>query len=426
MTHAVERLSGPNLMKPFRRGNGPRIVVVCLVFLVVPVWALAQSREAFELLDAIEEANRSMPPYAMTLNYVDEGRYEGDPRPDSTVVSTIDVRRDGTRLDKREVSEALTGERARRSQSRHNVWNGSEYWFYSHANDDAYSNAHAVTSNREPESRFDQVHFGLELTGNFHNESVHYASIMRDAASLVLLPEMEQVDGHDCYVLESTSEYGRHKVWVDPDHGYNYRRVVVEKNRDDLGYGDKALERQGSPLLQTSYRIDNVTIREVDGYHIVDNAVVTSSTEYQEGFTFILESKVSVQPGSVQFNPDFEALGAFRIDDIRYGTPVWVTSEPGVRYVWHDGVVAPFVDIEQMDSLDGVLASLSDDLEPAAGSLTDSEMRERMASVALPVADEKSGTDKGITGILAIVAVLSVVAIAAATLVVMKRGKMEG
>jgi hypothetical protein len=93
----------------------------------------------------------------------------------------------------------------------------------------------------------------------------------------------------------------------------------------------------------------------------VNTVFVPKSSRFTDTVNFTNGTKSSDQSeyavSDIQLNPDFEALGAFKID-LPNGIRVFVMEFPGVRYIWQDGKIVPDVDGPTFEEIDKMVDEL--------------------------------------------------------------------
>ena len=172
--------------------------------------------------------------------------------------------------------------------------------------------------------------YGGPLGGRiFGNSRKSVAELLGEAENLYLRDEQEDINGISCYVLEGKTKHGRVSAWVSPDKGYNALKWEIHKTKGDL-HREKSLTADSWLAL-----FDNVNVQEVNDVFVTSGGCFTLTTKSEGNTDFErCEYKVS----NIQLNPDFDALGAFKIN-LPNGTKVFVQESPGVCYIWRDGQV---------------------------------------------------------------------------------------
>jgi len=179
----------------------------------------------------------------------------------------------------------------------------------------------------------------------------HFAEEMLESETF-LRTEMEQVDGFDCYVVESDTWEGHKTVWIDPKNGYLHRKMICEgdpSNPDNL---------RGNEIIDTK-------IEYIEGIPVVTEAERHFFPKFTDGnkqgatkATLTKHEKMS----NVVWNPDFEAMGAFKMDKVPNGTRVVYSAndlhKTGVKFHWQDGRIVPNVDEEDIKQIDRITEEL--------------------------------------------------------------------
>ena len=170
--------------------------------------------------------------------------------------------------------------------------------------------------------------FGLGLTAGDN----HFAKPLLESKTLHLRPEMEQVDGFECYVLEGDTRDYHYTVWIDSNNGYLHRKII--------GKGHKT-----EKLVKRLLEVTGVKIESFDGIPMVTEATRHVFSEYIDGNTIDLTAREKIS--NIVWNPDFEKEGAFKLDNIPNGTPVSYfvdnMNETGIEFHWQDGKIVPDV-----------------------------------------------------------------------------------
>ena len=196
--------------------------------------------------------------------------------------------------------------------------------------------------------------FGGPLFGKMYGSNYKsVADLLGEAANLHIHDEKENIDGVACFVLEGTSKYGKVTAWIAPEKGYNAMKWVIEKDSHHL-FDDAAISKKW-PSVEGGQVLFNVKeLHEIIGE---DNTVFAPKLAYFTHITNFRGGTKSVdhyeyKTSDIQLNPDFEALGAFKMD-VPNGTRVVVVEHPGFRYVWENGNIVPAEDptFEEIDKI---------------------------------------------------------------------------
>ena len=206
---------------------------------------------------------------------------------------------------------------------------------------------------RQSQSVLDEA---LILTGEMvPGNSFHsMIAVLKMSNSTKVRKQMEVVDGRRTYVLEAQTPYGHHTLWLDPDHGFYPKRIVIEKQPGDL-MDDKPLAMTAdqsrayhdpfypdAPLKQFRITVAPITVEAVDGLYFPTSATIEIVRTYTDGRE--VTARITYECNHIDLKPDFEAIGAFRLD-VPDGIPVFFMDDPradaGIRYEWRDGAPRP-------------------------------------------------------------------------------------
>jgi hypothetical protein len=200
--------------------------------------------------------------------------------------------------------------------------------------------------------------YGVAIDGYFFGDSNTVSTIFHEADQVKLYNDKDYINGVSCYVLEAVSKYGKHKIWIDPEHGYNICQAEVVKNKNDLFDGEPvstpppeyitkiqiALSEEGQPPIPTKAKteviltMNNVKFQEYDGVWVPVSGDWESKVTYEDGR--ILTVRINYKKFDIDLSPDFEAAKAFE-PNIPNGTSVRMDGEnPAIPLYWQNGKVA--------------------------------------------------------------------------------------
>jgi hypothetical protein len=166
---------------------------------------------------------------------------------------------------------------------------------------------------------------------------------IRDAASLRVRDKLDPAGAEPspCYVLEADTPQGRYTVWLDPAHGFQMAKVILERRPGHQR------TTPGHPYTLIAGERD---VSVVDGVRFAKSGEVwvpiEASGALDNTFAKVGSTRMRFQIKITKFllNPDHEALRSFVPDDIRNGATVFITSAADasgglLKYEWHDGQV---------------------------------------------------------------------------------------
>jgi hypothetical protein len=159
--------------------------------------------------------------------------------------------------------------------------------------------------------------------------------VMSDSGSLKLTGQ-ETLGGSLCYIIEAKTKYGTFTVWIAPEKGYNALKYIVRKSGRDILRDDIHIEDQG--ITEWVEVVDSIDVRKIDGVFVPISGKLTGKA--RAGDDWESTDHVEVKRSEIVLNPDFEALGAFKIS-FPEGTEVTHEDIPGLRFRWTKGKFVP-------------------------------------------------------------------------------------
>lgn len=364
------------------------MAILCLVvicgFEIDPTEAQAQANpgrsaqpSAMEVLELARRAREALPP--LTANV--EVKQASVPAPGMDIddeeefsQSSLEYFRDGDRRHRRGSRVTYraggTGQSTRKSDD---MLDGELKWHYQDLgrgrpllalekiSQDAVG--HAVAVNRADMGGW------VVLNGIFTMDLLPYYEIMMGASDLSMQASMQDVDGHPCYVLESQGEYGRHKVWIDPEFGFQVRRAEASKNENDFIAPGEPLNREPDDrhsasvpiIVRSEFKLRDVVIDKIGNHYVATSGKTETNLVRQGGTESYVTARIDCK--NIELEPDFDALGAFRME-VPDHTQVILDWARGVRYEWMHGEAVPLVSDREIARINDLMA----DLDPAADS----------------------------------------------------------
>ncbi len=178
------------------------------------------------------------------------------------------------------------------------------------------------------------------------------ADLLDEATNLHIHDKKANINGVACFVLEGTSGYGKVTAWIAPEKGYNAMKWVIEKGPDHL-FNDAAISKQwpSTKDWQVTYNVKELhkIISEDKTVFIPRLSSFNFHINFRDGTKNVDEFEYKTS--DIQLNPDFEALGAFKID-LPDGLRVFNKDNPNLTFRWKNG--RPVADAEATDKKDNV------------------------------------------------------------------------
>ncbi|MHC4657328.1 MAG: hypothetical protein ACYS91_20255 [Planctomycetota bacterium] len=205
---------------------------------------------------------------------------------------------------------------------------------------------------------------GGPLFGKMYgNNYISIADSLGQSSDLYIYDKKEKINGVACFILEGTSEYGKVTAWIAPEKGYSAMKWVIEKSSQSL-FDNTPLSTKW-PSVESGK--DIFTLKELHEVKVEGKTVFVPKRAHFTHITNFRDVTKNVdeyeyQTSDIQINPDFEALGAFKID-FPEGTRVFNKDNPNLIFRWKNG--KPVADAEATDTKDNVSQK-----EPPAGADT--------------------------------------------------------
>lgn len=209
---------------------------------------------------------------------------------------------------------------------------------------------------------------------------------MQQASSLQLRDSMEAIGGHQTYVLEAQGRENTYILWIDPEYGFNPRRIEMIKYRDG---------RRELPESQRHLIVDDINLEKIDGKYLIMSAGIRYEGERYEGGT--IEIDCTVKRTNVHFNPDFSKA----VKEFWQGVPEGVSVAyddvrgiQGVQYEWVNGQVRSKVGDTFMDQLEESINTVkADSSAQVIGDIVPSEDQTEVDTsnkVSVDITDENT------------------------------------
>ncbi|MHC4168280.1 MAG: TlpA family protein disulfide reductase, partial [Planctomycetota bacterium] len=244
-------------------------------------------------------------------------------------------RQDGERIDlTRSVLRTIDGEEKPFKISRQ-MWDGTLFLLRSKS---VKMEKHNAYSTRD--KSISNITRQVELKDSFvdgifpGSAGKHYSSAMLEADHLVLRQKMEEVNGHQCYVVESRGKHGHWTVWIDPEAGYNLRKATIHVGERDSSQEKLSPDAIVIPTKSFDFVAQNIEVKSIDGVWLPVAGTVEQRTVY--GDDKVSRWQRVASRGNIIWNPDFDKMGAFEMD-LPEGNRIRNHDVPDKQFVWFDG-----------------------------------------------------------------------------------------
>ena len=245
-----------------------------------------------------------------------------------------------------------------------------------------------ISENYEEDYTRKQNHpkYGGPLQGRIFGSDYRSIPALLIAHKVSVRDNPERIDGTLCQVLEATTKYGKVTMWVAPEKGYNALKWIIHKSRDD--FFDK------SPISNIKLDFwtavfDSVELQKVDDVFVPKGGVFTLTTKNTDGNTIVdrYEYKIS----NIQLNPDFDALGTFKID-LPDGTLVLHREFPRIKYFWQNGRLVTKVNEKFIADLNSEIEQLGNEAKAESAATDKKTELSREESAIIP--DTQTGNEE--------------------------------
>lgn len=260
------------------------------------------------------------------------------------------------------------------------------------------------------------------LWGDLRSSGLDMCQLLAELDATALRTQSEQLDGEDVTRIEFSHSSGQYEIWVRNSDNHTVVKMACKQGIGDVWDGrpiGQSDDKSKPNATQHRVEIYPISMGIIDGVHVFVGGKMTEDVAFSDGSTrrTIYESTRS----NIQFNPDFEAMGAFVMDGIPDGTRVFHKQFPGLPYVWRQGRFVMDEGAAIVGAIDEqaiALAHKPDGVDvPAAGRRGDLKPKDLAAKNEEPPTQSRPlGRVLGLTGIAIAVAVL-------AGLVVVRRKK---
>jgi hypothetical protein len=163
--------------------------------------------------------------------------------------------------------------------------------------------------------------------GGFSGHEDRCDIVLRNATELRVRNQPERVNGVPCLVLEARRTRGnkdeQYTLWFDPTHGYHIARADIR------------VVPKGESATSVS-RVNQVEFRQVDGVWVPISAEADcTQRNLRDGST--LSSRIHVRVTAIRVNSKDEPANAFRLDDVRDGSRVYLLGDGFIKGTWQKG-----------------------------------------------------------------------------------------
>jgi len=261
----------------------------------------------------------------------------------------VQVKTDGNRVDHRALIWANYADRDNpdiksvKPREKSFMWDGDSFYTYRMTVHDSKTTGVAFIERNDNEK---QGHLAISdtsgpLRGIMDGDFERIDMILNKSDYLKVSSKKEKAGGSDCYVLLAEGDYGKYKIWFDPDHGYNIAKARILKKQDDIAWrgiplggpaGHKDSKHPGNKK-SLSFCLENVKFKNIDGLWLAVSANYRVKVKFVGGKTVTVESSIACD--NIVIDPEFSE-DDFKPDNIIDGTLVAIIPSQ-TKYRWIDG-----------------------------------------------------------------------------------------
>ena len=292
-----------------------RHIIISMVFLMPLQVAVAKNPTALELLDKYAETQGQFQSFRAKVEISRSGFSTGimAGKPWKARYSKErDVRFDKNRASSRSLSWGRMNSRSTFTKDKpyykSELWDGETHFQYTEIRGEPVSLHIERGESKYKREGIIKQSYSI-FSGYFHPFDGRVDRLLRKARNLSVRRTTEKVGRSPCYVIDGVYEKDKYTIWIDPQHGYNIAKAVVERKKSNV---------QGLQSFRSE--IKNVRFKKVDGRWIPVEANFETRFDYHNGH--YCTSSYHIKVTEMVFDPDHNALRSFVPDDIKNGAKV--------------------------------------------------------------------------------------------------------
>ena len=238
------------------------------------------------------------------------------------------------------------------------LWDGRRYTEYGKSMKTSFGKAYISRNEKHMKSAIVTGYYAAPFLGIRYSNYERIDSVLRQADSISIRDELEQVSSVACYVINAKTRSGTYTVWIDPEHGYNIAKADVRLEAND-SYCGRQLRNNESRSLS----VRNVRFENVDGAWVPMEADLYRISKKQNGVT--VQTTIHHKITQITLDTNHDLLGSF-IPQIEDGTTVH-DLDSYISYTWQDGELVPRIDECVIDEIDKMAMEIMTEGQVPAG-----------------------------------------------------------
>ncbi len=189
---------------------------------------------------------------------------------------------------------------------------------------------------------------GGPLVGRVYGSNFHSVyDLLKGASNVTLHDTATKILDYDAYLLDANTRYGAVRAWISPDAGNNCLKWEIVKTQNQF-YRDGATTDDQFTHWVAAFEAERV--EQIDGRYITTQAKFKWIVA--DGDTELSNYTHHYKLTNIDFDPDYEAMGAFKIQ-LPEGTVVTHNEVPGIQFRWTNGKFVPNIDDYLIQNLTG-------------------------------------------------------------------------
>jgi len=354
-----------------------------ILLLCIPISLLAQQTtkpmDANDLLELSLASFELLPPYSMRVEV--ELSFIIPQESIDAEFEVIEIRYDKRRIDKIAQQYNVKDKEKKLVWATRKIWTGEQLqsrqqFLGSGTTEDQQIDASGSYKD-DTKNILISPYSGGFVSGFMIGDKEHVCNILKQSGDSKLYGKTEAIGGNPCYVVEGKTQSGTYKIWIDPNHGFNVRKAIVNKKIGDLYYNKPITARNSGKKVTVECEISmsDVEVEKVGDYHIPISANLTYKKKYSDGTTS--HTNWNSKRSRIQLNPNFEEMGAFVMDGIPEGKRINMKDRPGLVYIWADGRFILEAGLEAIEDIDKATQQIisNGDVPPKLGSIKEIETK---------------------------------------------------
>ncbi len=204
----------------------------------------------------------------------------------------------------------------------------------------------------------------------------------------------EVLEGKACAVVAGETPFGNIKMWLSAEEGYAPLKYEVKKvpgkhlsSDGKTMFSPAPLKEDGDffPTTHTLFTVDNIVLEKIGTYYVPVKGELLVRPEFEKGKDGG-EQRTVIELSNIELEPDFEAMGAFKLEGVPDGTNVQIFEEDNrvsTDFVYRDGQVVPRINQKALAAIEDTVrvAKGQAALETGKHTTLHLEVREKSAQV---------------------------------------------